>query len=79
MSHVGVFGPLETQAISWVPEQTPKSPDRVDALVYAILYLADRERLAVQAANPGAVQVPRTPISPLAGNRPGGFSPFGRM
>jgi phage terminase large subunit-like protein len=37
--HVGTFGELETQQVTWVPgsEETGEdSPDRVDALVYLV-------------------------------------------
>lgn len=34
--HLGWLGELEAQMTSWVPGETRKSPDRVDALVYAI-------------------------------------------
>lgn len=37
--HVGVFGELETQMVTWVPgseEASRDSPDRVDALVYLV-------------------------------------------
>src|SRR5580704_619455 len=34
--HVGVFGELETQMCSFVPEHLDGSPDRVDALVWAL-------------------------------------------
>jgi phage terminase large subunit-like protein len=37
--HRGWFGELEAQMTSWVPGETKKSPDRVDALVYAITAL----------------------------------------
>lgn len=43
--HLGTFGELETQQVTWVPgdeESGQDSPDRVDALVYAILDLMDR-------------------------------------
>lgn len=33
--HIGVFPELEDQMVSWIPD-TGRSPDRVDALVYAI-------------------------------------------
>lgn len=42
--HYGTFGELETQQVTWVPgEELPgqDSPDRVDALVYAVLDLMD--------------------------------------
>ncbi len=37
--HVGFLGELESQMTGWVPGETKKSPDRVDALVYAIIAL----------------------------------------
>jgi phage terminase large subunit-like protein len=46
------LGDLETQMISWVPEETPDSPDRVDALVYACLALYAREKREVGAVSP---------------------------
>jgi phage terminase large subunit-like protein len=48
VSHVGTFGELETQQVTWVPgeEETGQdSPDRVDALVYAILELIPEPRV----------------------------------
>ncbi len=43
--HVGVLGTLEDQLVTWEPGQT-KSPDRLDALVYALseLMLGGRDR-----------------------------------
>ena len=37
--HCGFLGHLESQLTSWVPFETKKSPDRLDALVYAIIAL----------------------------------------
>lgn len=34
--HVGYLATLETQMTAWEPEKSKKSPDRVDALVYAV-------------------------------------------
>lgn len=34
--HVGVLAMLESQMTSWVPGESKKSPDRVDALVFAL-------------------------------------------
>lgn len=34
--HVGIFPELEEQMTEWVPGETPDSPDRVDATVWAI-------------------------------------------
>lgn len=39
VSHVGALDPLEDQLTTWLPEQV-ESPDRMDALVYALLYLS---------------------------------------
>jgi phage terminase large subunit-like protein len=65
--HAGIFGDLETQMISWVPEETPKSPDRVDALVHAMLWLGGLDKRRGEVADPGKQLLPRTEISPLAG------------
>jgi phage terminase large subunit-like protein len=65
------LGDLETQMISWVPDETPDSPDRVDALVYAELFLYDRERLEVGAATPSGRLLPNMGgMGPLAGRQP---------
>ena len=37
--HVGYMAELESQMISWIPGETSKSPDRVDALVHALTAL----------------------------------------
>lgn len=39
--HAAPLEELETQMTTWTPE-SPSSPDRLDALVYAITYLGDR-------------------------------------
>lgn len=59
------LGQLETQLITWVPEETSDSPDRMDALVYAELSLYDRERMLVTAASPNSTILPRTDLGPL--------------
>jgi phage terminase large subunit-like protein len=38
--HVGIHAELETQMTEWVPYETTDSPDRLDALVYALTSLA---------------------------------------
>ncbi len=45
VSHTAVFDDLETQLTTWTPEDGP-SPDRLDALVYALteLLLEQREK-----------------------------------
>ena len=40
VSHIGVFSELEEQMCSYTPE-TNKSPDRLDALVWALTELSD--------------------------------------
>jgi hypothetical protein len=37
--HVGYLADLESQMFSWIPGETSKSPDRVDALVHALTAL----------------------------------------
>lgn len=37
--HVGMFADLEDQLCEWVPAVSPKSPDRMDALVWALTEL----------------------------------------
>jgi phage terminase large subunit-like protein len=65
---------LETQMISWVPLEIVKgairprrndSPDRIDALVHAGLWLASLERSEVGAVSPVLAQLPVTTLSPL--------------
>lgn len=50
--HVGSFPELEDQMTSWVPDEDTDSPDRVDALVHAGLYLRGREAYRAEAAEP---------------------------
>lgn len=69
--HAANLPDLETQMISWVPEVAGDSPDRVDALVYGVLWNAARESLNVNAVSPAGVILPRTGLSPLGG---GGYS-----
>jgi hypothetical protein len=55
-----------------VPDETPDSPDRIDALVYAELFLYDRERLDVSAAAPPTTALPgQATMGPLAGRMAG--------
>jgi phage terminase large subunit-like protein len=49
--HVGAFPRLEAQQTEWTPE-SGASPDRLDALVYAITQLRGRERGTVRVASP---------------------------
>jgi len=50
--HVGQFGVLEDQMTSWVPDESPDSPDRIDALVHGQLYHRDREKYRSQISSP---------------------------
>lgn len=38
--HVGVLGPLETEMVQWIPDESPWSPNRLDALVWALTELS---------------------------------------
>lgn len=68
---------LETQMIAWVPEDTPKSPDRIDASVYAQLWLDGRDPANAEIASPLGKILPRTTLGPLAGDLRGGAGPYG--
>lgn len=49
--HVGTFIELEDQCCTWVPEDA-KSPDRIDALVQAGLFLMGKEHNLIRIAAP---------------------------
>lgn len=51
--HAGTFIELEDQMCTWVPEEA-KSPDRIDALVQAGLFLMGREHKLIRIAAPSA-------------------------
>jgi phage terminase large subunit-like protein len=58
--HVGVFGELEDQFTTWIPDEDPKSPDRVDAAVHLFAFLAKRFDLGpVGAASPAMMLAAR--------------------
>jgi len=58
--HVGVFGELEDQYTTWLPEEDPKSPDRVDAAVHLVAYLTKRfDRGPVTVASPALMLASR--------------------
>lgn len=56
-SHAGTFIELEDQMCTWVPEETA-SPDRIDALVQAGLFLMGRENKLVRIAAPPDMVMP---------------------
>lgn len=57
--HVGVFPELEDQLTTWIPEEDPKSPDRLDALVHGITDMLKREKSASTLVNPHALGLGR--------------------
>ena len=61
--HVGSLPELEDQLTTWIPEEDPKSPDRLDALVHAITHHMKRDRSRTQLVNPhtAARRAGRTP------------------
>jgi len=61
VSHVGALARLEDQCISWDPAGSARSPDRLDALVWA---LTD---LVIDRAGPTVHAAPKLVTSPLRG------------
>ncbi|UQS95144.1 terminase large subunit [Pseudanabaena phage Pam4] len=53
--HVGVLDGLETEQRTWVPDETPESPNRIDAAVYALTHLLIRARPASSSRPRGAM------------------------
>jgi phage terminase large subunit-like protein len=60
---VGPFPVLEAQLTTWVPDETPDSPDRLDALVWAATYLWEQ--------GPGVASVASAAARERRGRRPG--------
>ncbi len=57
--HVGVLGELEDQYTTWIPEEDPNSPDRVDAAVHLHAYLMKRfGKAKVAMASPHLIRRP---------------------
>lgn len=73
--HVGNLAQLEDQLTTWVPEDTKDSPDRLDAMVYALsaLVLPSSARTGVGRAS---VKAARGKIPPQ--RRVMGAGPYGR-
>lgn len=57
VSHVGTLSMLEDQMTAWDPASDAKSPDRVDALVYALTELTMSGARTVNTAAPAAIPV----------------------
>jgi len=53
VKHVGTFLELEDQMCTWIPDEA-KSPDRIDALVQAGLFLMGKEGKLVKISAPSA-------------------------
>lgn len=49
---VGCLDELENQWATWVPTETPDSPDRIDACVHALAYLRGKEKSRVRIGLP---------------------------
>lgn len=58
--HVGSFPELEDQLTTWIPEEDPNSPDRLDAMVHAVTHHLKRDHGI------------GTPVSPYGLKRLGG-------
>lgn len=56
--HMGGFADLETQMTTWEPGEDLASPDRLDALVHAIVYLRGKEKMRGQIGAMPAVMPP---------------------
>jgi phage terminase large subunit-like protein len=75
--HIGYLGNLESQMCSWVPGETKKSPDRVDAMVYAVTCLVIDPPASfgggpMRAKSPSAARIPGTNRRPdVRGKRSG--------
>lgn len=57
--HVGTFPHLEDELCTWLPEESPHSPDRVDAAVHALTHVMKRDRSVARIAMPHAAGLGR--------------------
>jgi phage terminase large subunit-like protein len=75
--HVNNLPDLENEMCSWVPGETRKSPDRVDALVYAItaLLIKPPKRLGEKRLRGRSSAARRLPPRGPNGKRPGSSGP----
>lgn len=79
--HLGVLAELETQMTQWIPGETKKSPDRIDALVHALTALMVTPpkgfwSAPIRAKSPAKA---RLPITRGAGKRAGRVFNPGRV
>lgn len=64
--HVGVLAGLEDEQCTWVPsDPKAKSPNRVDALVYACLWLRQKEGRRTAVSSGTNLTLPVTRLTPL--------------
>lgn len=54
--HIGYFPELELEMTDWTPEDTQSSPDRLDALVWAITYLSQGGEVSLHQPNKPTVE-----------------------
>ena len=66
--HVGDFPELEEQLTTWVPYEAGPSPDRLDAVVYALLVLATRPGSAT-IASPVTLAIEGPSVGLVTGGR----------
>ncbi|MCX0246422.1 terminase large subunit domain-containing protein [Streptomyces drozdowiczii] len=60
--HVGSLPELEDQLTTWIPEEDPNSPDRIDAMVHAVTHHMRRDRRSAALVSPHrAARERRTP------------------
>lgn len=69
--HVGAFPILEDQLCDWAPDSGQKSPDRMDALVWAIWALTGNRPPTSTVPSPFPTERASRPIGPFGGR--GGF------
>ncbi len=56
--HAGAFERLEDQMVGWSPQSNERSPDRMDALVWAVTeLLIDTQELSMRAVTSGEYQI----------------------
>lgn len=69
VSHVGALPLLEDQFTTWIPEEDPKSPDRVDAAVHLVTFMMKRFDRGTAGWTAPHGRAPAMPVHPLAAAR----------